>query len=214
MKTKYFYKIEDNIEFVWRIRQIIDDPYRKGESIAEHFVGNIKQFVKWIVKTENDLKARKLLDGYKEIYGNENSVIYDEVLGLLRKDKKFPVTYAYRQIVGLNKIVRIEFENTVEIKSARDLFQKAINIDKETGEKIIKIGFEYYKKLWEINEYFSEPNLDTIEKFKPTIELQSVNFYGDVISKNVTYYFRPSWDEEHGLYVRFNLNSMSGEVDN
>lgn len=217
MKAKYFYKIENNIEFVWRIRQIEDDPYRKDDSIAEHFVGNTKQYVKWIVRNEKDLKERNLLNGYKEIFENKNcedDVIYDEVLGLLRKDEKFPVIYAFRQIVGLEKIARIEFENTVEIKSARNLFHKAVNIDKEIGEMIIKIGFEYYKRLWEIDEYFSKPNLDTIEKFKPTIELQSVNLYDDVKTGNVTYYFRPSWDEESGLYIRFNFESMSGEVEN
>ncbi|MCH2231903.1 MAG: hypothetical protein MK105_16325 [Crocinitomicaceae bacterium] len=211
METKCYYKIENNIDFVWRIREIKDDPYRKGESIAEHFVGNTKQFVRWIVKNEKDLKERNLLEGYQEI---GNNAVYDEVLGLLRKDEKFPVIYGFRQILGLEKIARIEFENTIEIRSVRDLFQKAINIDKVIGDKIINIGFEYYKKLWETDEYFSEPNLNTIEKFKPTIELQSVNFYDDIKSGNVTYYFRPSWDEEHGLHIKFNLNSLTGEVDN
>lgn len=212
MKTRYFYKIENNIEFVWRVRQIEDDPYRKNENIAEHFVGNIKQFIRWIVKTEDDLKERNLLEGYKELKNNENDLIYDEVLGLLRKDEKFQVTYAYRLILGLNKIAKIEFDDTVEIKSVRDLFQKAVNIDRETGKKIIEIGFEYYKRLWKIDKYYSSPNLDTMEKFMPTIELQSVNLYDDVSSEYVTYYFRPSWDEEHGLYIRFNFKSMSGEV--
>ena len=211
METKCYYKIENNIDFVWRIRELKDDPYRKGESIAEHFVGNTKQFVRWIVKNEKDLKERNLLEGYQEI---GNNAVYDEVLGLLRKDEKFPVIYGFRQILGLEKIARIEFENTIEIRSVRDLFQKAINIDKVIGDKIINIGFEYYKKLWETDEYFSEPNLNTIEKFKPTIELQSVNFYDDIKSGNVTYYFRPSWDEEHGLHIKFNLNSLTGEVDN
>lgn len=216
MKAKYFYKIENNIEFVWRIRQIEDDPYRIGQSIAEHFVGNTKQFVKWIVRNEKDLKERNLLTGYREIYengNNEDGVIYDEVLGLLRKDKKFPTIFAYRQIEGLKKIALIEFDEKVKVETTRNLFQKAVNIDLVNGMKIIEAGFEHYKKLWSIDEYFSEPNLNTIEKFLPTIELQSIWLDENPENEVVTYSFRPSWDEEHGLRVRFDFKAMTCEAE-
>lgn len=214
MQTIYFYKIENNIEYVWRVRQITNDPYRENQTIAEHFVGNIKQFIGRILRSENDLRQYNFLANYKTVGSdkfNEEKVIHDEIIGLLRQDES--ELYACRHILGLNKIALVRFENSVDIKSARQLFQKAVNIDKAFGMQIIQAGFEYYKKLWSIDEYFSEPNLNTIEKFEPTIELQSVTLYGDMEEEFATYYFRPSWDEEHGMYVRVNFRSMTCKVE-
>lgn len=41
---KYFYKIVDNIDFVWKIEKIIDDPYKLDEIEHGHFVCNQKQY--------------------------------------------------------------------------------------------------------------------------------------------------------------------------
>jgi len=41
---KYFYKIVDNIDFVWKIEKIIDDPYKLDEIEYGHFVCNQKQY--------------------------------------------------------------------------------------------------------------------------------------------------------------------------
>lgn len=212
---RIFYKIENNIDYVWRIVKVKNDPFRKDEFVAELLIGNIKQFINRIVKNEQDLNRYNFLDGFIELNHVDDKIIYDRELGLWRRHEKWQEIFAYRNIKGLNRIVPVSFETTVDIKSAKEILSKSINISTVIGNEIIHAGLKYYQYLCSINDYFAQVPMNSIEEFKSTIELNSVSIYGDVESHDVTYYFRPSWDEEHGLYIKFNFKTMKASyIDN
>ena len=64
---KYFYKIVDNIDFVWKIESILNDPYRQNEIDFGHFACNKRLFNPYIFKSFEDFEKHELLTSYKEI---------------------------------------------------------------------------------------------------------------------------------------------------
>ena len=213
---KYFYKTESNIDFVWKISKNQNDPYKESELLIEHFVNNVKQHVIYILESEDDLKKWNLLTNYTEATigtFDSNNTSIDEQLGLLHKDPKFQTIYAYRHINHFNKIVPIEFSDSLGPINVRALFTDILTLTKESYQKIIDSCYTYFKSLWEVHEYYSETKLDTIDKFLPTIELNNITINDNLENKEVTFYFRPSWDTEHGLYILFNFNTMECQVE-
>ena len=91
-----------------------------------------------------------------------------------------------------------------------------MNCDKAIGRKIYKTAYDYFKYLWAIDDFYSETNLDTIEKFLPTINIQAIYIgYDEDENANIAgISFRPSWDEEHGLGVLLNLDTMDIKLNN
>ena len=41
---KYFFKLVDNIDFVWKIKLHVLDPYKEGEIDFGHYVSNLRVF--------------------------------------------------------------------------------------------------------------------------------------------------------------------------
>ena len=48
---KYFFKIVDNIDFVWKINTHVLDPYKQGEIDFGHYVSNQRVFNPYIFET-------------------------------------------------------------------------------------------------------------------------------------------------------------------
>ena len=65
------------------------------------------------------------------------------------------------------------------------------------------------KSLWEFDTHFSKTNLDTLELFLPTLELQAIYLSQGKNEEidEACVVFRPSWDPEHGLAILINLDS-------
>ena len=75
---------------------------------------------------------------------------------------------------------------------------------------IYQTAYQYFKSLESLDQSFSETNLDTLDKFLPTLELQAVYLsYKENENANIAcIVFRPSWDPELGLAVLLNLDTM------
>jgi hypothetical protein len=100
-------------------------------------------------------------------------------------------------------------ENFITEKD-RDLYLKLMSCGQDTGQKIYQTAHNYFKSLWDFDEFFAITKLDTVEKFLPTLELQAIYLkYEDEENTEIaTVVFRPSWDLEHGLAILLKLNTM------
>jgi hypothetical protein len=208
MEKKYYFKISSKVDFLWILGKS-SDPFRENERLAEFFVNNIK----FETRTEGlgvgiSQNFYKEIESFQEIQMNENfenKVILNDKIGLLRIIKDGAL-FATRYLPCFNKIVSIGIFSNINDEAIRK-YLYLINATKELGDLIYQKSYEYYQ-ISGSDEYFNLPEKLTIEEFKTTIELQEVYFEK---GNDITIYFRPSWDEEHGLCL--NLNSKTGEVE-
>jgi hypothetical protein len=213
---RYFYKIVDNIDFVWKIEPVLDDPYKLNTTDFGYFVCNQKQFIPYLFQSIQDIKSRNLIDDFKEILPQvltDDNCYFDKSIGLLHKDSYWKTLFAVRQINFLNRMSPIIFQpniNDIDIKN----YNKLMSCDYHIGKKIYEAAYNYFKRLWEIDEYFSSSNLDTMDKFLKTIQLQAIYIrQNDENRDNIFFAFRPSWDEEHGLQIILNLETFEVAID-
>ena len=172
-----------------------------------HFVCNQKQFIPFIFHSIEDIDKRDLLTGYSEIQVNtltKNNTFFDRKIGLLHKDTYWDTLFAVRHISCLDRLSPVVFRESIK-EEFINLYLKFMESDKSVGQKIYQTAFDYFKNLWQYDEYFSSTNINTIEKFLRTIEIQAI-----YIEENgmIVISFRPSWDEEHGLYINLNMNTL------
>lgn len=209
----YFYKIVDSIDFVWKIETITSDPYKLNETDFGHFVCNQRQYIPYIFKGIQDIRNRGLLNDYKEILPQvltDDNCYLDKTIGLLHKDSYWQTLFAVRHVRCLNRMSPIIFNSAIEDADS-NIYQKLMSCDDAIGQKVYQAAYAYFKSLWEIDEYFSATNLDTIEKFLPTIKLQGVYIRQD--ENDICFAFRPSWDEEHGLNINLDIESFEVTID-
>jgi hypothetical protein len=214
---RYFFKIIDNIDFVWKIERITNDPYKTDETSFGHFVCNQRQFVPFLFQSLQDIKRRGLLNDYKEILPQaltDESCYFDKTIGLLHKDTYWETLFAVRHINCLNRMSPIIFRTNIQESDCK-IYEKLMTCDFSVGQRIYEVAYSYFKKLWEIDEYFSSTNLDTLDKFLNTIQLQAVYIRRDdnVNDNDVLFSFRPSWDEEHGMRIVLNLENYEVTID-
>jgi hypothetical protein len=214
---KYFFKIVDNIDFVWKVKKITSDPYKLDETDFGHFVCNQRQFVPYLFQSIHDVKNRGLLNDYKEILPHvltDDNYYFDKTIGLLHKDTYWDTLFAVRHINCLNRMSPIIFRTAIEDLDCK-IYEKLMACNFLVGQKIYETAYSYFKKLWEIDEYFSSTNLDTIDKFLSTIILQAVYIRQDSnIEKNIIQFaFKPSWDEEHGLNINLNIENLEATIN-
>jgi hypothetical protein len=121
----------------------------------------------------------------------------------------------------LGKITPIVFSSTAEQTNAisnsdRERYLKLMGCGPEVGQAIYRTAHDYFRSLWEFDTHFSETNLDTLELFLPTLELQAIYLRSESEKQNekqkesgdkACVVFRPSWDPEHGLAILINLDS-------
>lgn len=215
---RYFYKIIDNIDFVWKIETILNDPYKQNEIDYGHYVCNKRQFIAYLFESIEDIEKQKLFTDYKEIKPdsiNADQCYLDKTVGLLHKDEFWLNLYALRYVNCLDKLSPIVFGNSdvqenFITETDRDLYLKLMFCDKSIGQKIYQTAYQYFKSLESLDQSFSETNLDTLDKFLPTLELQAVYLsYKENENANIAcIVFRPSWDPELGLAVLLNLDTM------
>lgn len=215
--NKYFYKIIDAIDFVWKIEPITNDPYKLNETQFGLFVCNQRQFVPYLFQNIQDIKNRGLLDGYKEIslqVMTDDNCYLDKTIGLLHKNNYWNALFAVRYLGCINRMSPVIFNSTIEDTDS-EAYEKLMACDNAVGKKVYEAAYTYFKSLWDIDEYFSASNLDTIDKFLATLKLQAV-YVGqeDRIGKNkIQFAFRPSWNEEHGLSINLDLKSFEVSID-
>lgn len=205
---KYYYKIQSNVELLWVVGES-KDPLRPKEKVAEFFVNSIK----FETRTEGlgvgfSKSFHKELESYHEIKPNqeyENKAILYEDIGLVRitHDRKYFVS---RHLVCFNKIVFIGIFADVSEDTIAKYFY-LLNSSKKLGDDIYQKAYEYYQ-ISGSDEYYQLDKKMTLEEFYTTIEIQEV--YIDK-SNFITVHFRPSWDEEHGLYIT--LNTINGNIE-
>jgi hypothetical protein len=213
---RYFFKVIDNIDFVWKIEKNVADPYKGDDVSFGLFVCNEHQFVPYLFRTIHDIQSRGLLNDYQEIIPSiltDEKYFYDKTIGLLHKDNYWNTLFAVRYIPCLGTTAQIIFGHKIEpIDSA--IYQKLIKCNATVGQIIYNTAYTYFKGLWEIDDYFSSSNLDTMDKFLPTIQLQAI-YIGrdnDINENHVLFSFRPSWDEEHGLRITLNLDTKEVQL--
>jgi hypothetical protein len=214
---KYFYKIVDNIDFVWKIEAIINDPYKQNEIDFGHYACNKRLFNPYIFESLEDFEKRELLTGYKEIKAdliNEEQCYFDKTIGLLHKDEYWTNLYALRQVNCLDKMAPIVFGNSTDqedliTENDRENYSKLMSCGVIEGKEIYTLAFSYFKSLWEFDEFFANTNLGSLEKFLPTLELQAIYLKYDKEENAdiASIVFRPSWDPEHGLAILLDLNT-------
>jgi hypothetical protein len=214
---KYFFKIIDSIDFVWKIEKITTDPYKLNETNFGHFVCNQRQFVPYLFQSIQDIKNRDLLTDYKEILPQvltEDIYYFDKKIGLLHKDNYWNTLFAIRHINCINRMSPIIFRTTIEDLDCK-IYDKLIACTFTVGQSIYEAAYNYFKKLWKIDEYFSSTNLDTLDKFLKTIQLQAIYIRkeSNVNDNDVLFAFRPSWDEEHGLKIILNLENYEVTIE-
>lgn len=215
---KYFYKIVDNIDFVWKIEPISNDPYKQNEIDFGHYACNKRLFNPNIFESVEDFEKCEFLISYKEIKPNlinNEKCYFDKTIGLLHKDDYWHNLYALREVNCFNKMAPIVFGNSTELEDFitekdRELYLKLMSCGQDTGQKIYQTAHNYFKSLWEFDEFFAKTKLDTLEKFLPTLELQAIYLKYEEEENNeiATVVFRPSWDLEHGLAILLDLNNM------
>lgn len=214
---KYFYKIIDDIDFVWKIETVTVDPYKLNENDFGHFVCNQRQFVPYLFQSIQDIKNRNLLNNYKEVSPQvltDDNCYLDKTIGLLHKNNYWNTLFAVRHIGCLNTLSPIVFRTTVEEVDSR-IYDRLMTCDFAVGQKIYETAYKYFKSLCEIDGYFSSSNLDTIDKFLKTIQLQAVYIRqdGNINENIILFAFRPSWDEEHGLQIILNLENYDVTIN-
>jgi len=214
---KYFYKLVDNIDFVWKIKHHVLDPYKQGEIDFGHYVNNQRVFNPYLFESLRDFQQKAFSSAYKEIEPdlvNEESCYFDRSIGLLHTDEYWTNLHAQRYVNCLGRIVPIIFGSGKEQKSVitnkdREKYLKLMACGPEVGQAIYKVAHDYFKSLWEFDTHFSKTNLDTLELFLPTLELQAIYLNQEKAEEVDTacVVFRPSWDPEHGLAILLNLDS-------
>jgi len=104
---KYFYKLVDNIDFVWKINIHVLDPYKQGEIDFGHYVSNQRVFNPYIFESLADFEQKVFLSDYKEIevdLVNEENCYFDRSIGLLHRDEYWTNLYAHRHVHCLGRI--------------------------------------------------------------------------------------------------------------
>jgi hypothetical protein len=225
---KYFYKLTENIDFVWKINIHVHDPYKQDELDFGHYVCNQRVFNPHIFDSLADFQQRESVSAYREIEPdsvNDENCYFDRSVGLLHTDDYWTNLHAHRNVPCLGKITPIVFggsKGTIEItNNDRERYLKLMSCGPEVGQAIYHVAHDYFSSLWEFDTHFAETNLDTLEKFLPTLELQAIYLRRENESKSenesesgkedvsdtACVVFRPSWDPEHGLAVLINLDS-------
>ena len=185
---------------------------------------NKRQFIPYLFESIEDIEKQNLITDYKEIQPdllNADNCYFDKIVGLLHKDDYWLNLYALRYVNCLDKLSPIVFgdskkqENFIT-KSDGDLYLKLMSFDKTIGQKIYQTAYDYFKSLWSVDKFFSETNLDTLDKFLPTLELQAIYLrYEENENANIAcIVFRPSWDLELGLALLLNLDTMEVKLYN
>lgn len=224
---KYFYKVVDNIDFVWKINIHGQDPYKQNVLDFGHYVCNQRVFNPYIFENLADFQQRENVSDYKEIQPdkvNEENCYFDRSIGLLHTDGYWTNLHAHRNVPCLGKITPVVFSSSKEQTNAissndRERYLKLMACEPEVGQVIYHVAHDYFKSLWEFDTHFSETNLDTLEKFLPTLELQAIYLRAESAASEreesesakeidtACVVFRPSWDPEHGLAILINLDS-------
>jgi hypothetical protein len=214
---KYFYKLVDNIDFVWKIEVNDQDPYRQGEMDYGHYICNQRVFNPTIFESITDFEQRETLSDYKEIEAdlvNDEHCYFDRTIGLLHTNDYWTNLHAHRHVQCLGEIVPIVFGNSEDKVTSisdkdRERYLQLMACGPEVGQAIYNTAHDYFKSLWEFDTHFSKTNLDTLESFLPTLELQAIYLsQGKNEEINTAcVVFRPSWDPEHGLAILINLDS-------
>lgn len=214
---KYFYKLVDNIDFVWKIKFHATDPYKQGEIDFGRYVNNQRVFNPYLFESLTDFQQKAFTSGYKEIEPdlvNEENCYFDRSIGLLQWDDYWTNLHAHRYVNCLGRIAPIVFGSGKEqlnsiTKNDRERYCKLMACGPEVGQAIYKVAYDYFKSLWEFDTHFSKTNLDALELFLPTLELQAIylNQQKDDHLNTACVVFRPSWDAEHGLAILLNLDS-------
>lgn len=214
---KYFFKLVDNIDFVWKIKLHDLDPYKQGEIDFGHYVSNQRVFNPNLFESLTDFQQKAFSNGYKEIKAdlvNEENCYFDRSIGLLHMDDYWTNLHAHRYVNCLGRIAPIVFGGGKEqlnsiTNNDRERYLKLMACGPEIGQAIYKVAHDYFKSLWEFDTHFSKTNLDTLELFLPTLELQAIYLNQEKAEEAETacVVFRPSWDPEHGLAILLNLDS-------
>jgi hypothetical protein len=214
---KYFYKLVDNIDFVWKINTHVLDPYKQGEIDFGHYVNNQRVFNPYLFESITDFQQKAFSSCYKEIdpdLVNEQNCYFDRSIGLLHRDDYWTNLHAHRYLNCLGRIAPIVFGSDKEqldsiTNNDREKYLKLMACGPEVGQAIHKVAHDYFNSLWEFDTHFSKTNLDTLELFLPTLELQAIylNQEKEEEVNTACVVFRPSWDPEHGLAILLNLDS-------
>ena len=214
---KYFFKLVDNIDFVWKIKLHVLDPYKQGEIDFGHYVNNQRVFNPYLFESLTDFQQKAFSNGYKEIeveLVNEENCYFDRNIGLLHTDDYWTNLHAHRHVHCLGRSAPIVFGGGKQqlnsiTNNDRERYLKLMACGPEVGQAIYKVAHDYFKSLWEFDTHFSKTNLDTLELFLPTLELQAIylNQEKDEEVDTACVVFRPSWDPEHGLAILLNLDS-------
>jgi hypothetical protein len=214
---RYFYKIIDNIDFVWKISLNVLDPYKQGEMDFGHYVNNQRVFNPYLFESLTDFQQRAFSSDYKEIEAdlvNEDNCYFDRSIGLLHTDGYWSSLHAHRHVHCFDKIVPLVFGGGEEqlksiTKKERECYLKLMDCGPEVGEAIYIVAHDYFKSLWDFDTHFSKTNLDTLASFLPTLELQAIYLNQEKYEEDTAcVVFRPSWDPEHGLAILINLDSQ------
>jgi hypothetical protein len=216
---KVFYKLTDNVDFVWKVENVSNDPYKESAISFGQYVCNKRVFNPAIFETIADFEQGEHLLTYKEIIPdrlNEEKCYYDNIIGLLHADDYWNDLHALRHVNCLNEIVPIVFDGSNENRSFitsadRESYLKLLACGAEKGQDIYDCAYQYFKTLWNFDAHFAQTNLDTIEKFLPTLELQAIYLKQaeEQAEAAACIVFRPSWDPEHGLAIVLNLATMN-----
>lgn len=216
---KVFYMLVGSTDFVWKVESSANDPYKKNAFVVGQYVLNKRVFNPAIFEKLADFELSDQLLPYKEIIPNqlnEEKCYYDNVIGLVHADNYWTNLYALRHVNCLNEVVPIVFNSSSEktpylTENDRESYQKLMSCSAEKACEIYQIVYEYFKTLWDFDAHFAETNLDTIEKFLPTLELQAIYLSNAKSETDATacIVFRPSWDPDHGLAVVLNLETMA-----
>ena len=145
---------------------------------------------------------------------NEENCYFDRSIGLLHRDDYWTNLHAHRHVNCLGRIAPLVFGGGKQqlnsiTNNDRERYLKLMACGPEVGQAIYKVAHDYFKSLWEFDTHFSKTNLDTLELFLPTLELQAIylNQEKDEEVDTACVVFRPSWDPEHGLAILLNLDS-------
>lgn len=206
---KYYYKIQSSVELLWIVSDSTD-PFRPTEKVAEFFVNNIK----FETRTEGlgvgfSESFRKEIDGFQEVFLNEifdNKILVHEEIGLTRINSE-GAYFVSRHLTFLNKIAHIFFYSTINERATKK-YLYLVSLPMEAGNTLYQKAYDYYQ-ISGIEESYEMDKL-SLSEFHKTIELQSITISD---SDEITIYFRPSWDEEHGLYIRLNTDTEEIEVE-
>lgn len=214
---KIFYKIINSVDFVWKTETTTNDPYKLQPHTFGHYVNNKRVFHPVIFESLSAFQQSEHLLTYKEISPskiNKEKCYYDPTIGLLHKNDYWNNFFALRHINCLDATVPVVFDdNPDQLDSIsninRESYLKLLACESGKKDEIYDCAFNYFKTLWNFDKHFAVTNLDTIEKFLPTLELQAV--YLKVKNECDAFaciVFRPSWDPDHGLAVLLDLKTL------